>query len=367
MAIRVDRLSAASSAGFLAGSFLWAGAALATPADAEQTVRLFLGLQANSPVRAASITSDADGVIVKGLDAPLGAQPDAPHLKVESLIFSSITSEGTTATFGSIVGGGLTISGAAEVTARTVLLSDVRARDLGSRPLSVASLDNLMMTGVALANMARMDSYAVSFSGPLTGVFSGALHIDGLQSAALAAAGLNDRFDLKLDYHGDGTARSFAASYSLSQPLLGVLQGTANWSDVDFKVADATPIAQFDLGSVIQTGALHDATVTLVPGPNARMLIKAMNPQQRQDAVATARRFLERDGSLSSERIGAVTAEIQRFLDRPERLTASITPPTPVVLGTLSVKSDPLGSLDRRFGFAVSTEADHQAGTSATR
>ncbi len=343
------------------------GPAQADPLSHLDAVRLFLGVQPSSPVHAGSIVESASGVLVKDLDAPLGSGEDAPRMTVESLTFSNISTEESQATFGSIVGSGFVIRGNGDLSAKSVMLTDVRARDLGVRPLSVASLDNLMMTEVVVAGLARLDAYSVGFSGDMTKSFSGALQLDGLQVAALAAAGLSDRFTLRLEYEGDGATGSFTARPKVVHALLGTLDGEAHWQKARFRTEASTPLAQFDLSEVVSSGKLVEASMSLNPGPNARMLLRALNSQQRADALAMFRQWLARDGSLSTDQTSPWIARAASFLANPSTIGVRAVPPTPVVLGELSVVGMTMRDFVERLGVGLTEDLKPEASAQPAR
>jgi hypothetical protein len=361
MAIRGMGVQVARACGSLALIVALTTGAVSEPLPALDAVRLFLGLQSASPIHAQSVESTPDGIVVKALDAPLGAASDAPRLRVESLVFSNIVTQESAAVFGSVIGTGVTVSGAADLAARSVMLTDVRARDLGLKPLSVASLDNLMMTQVSVAGLARLESYALSFSGDMAGRFSGSLQIDGLQVAALASAGVSDRFEIRLDYEGDGSARTFVGRPRVANALLGVAEGEARWSDVDFHVETASPLAQFDLMRVVTEGLLDQARLSVLPGPNARMLVRSLTAEQKADVTSMVRRSLERDGSVSSDRIVPIVARTEAFLANPDRVTVEVAPTPPVALNQMRLDRLSMREVLDRLGFRIEPQGRSEA------
>lgn len=321
----------------LLGLFALASPAAAGPLSQVEAVRLFLGLQAQSPVTVEGIESGNEGVTVKGLSAPLGQDPDAPRLHIEVLQISGIVPGETSASFGSILGTGISVAGPTGLSARSLMMTDVAAKDLGVKPLSIASVDNLLLGDLVIADQARVESYSVSMVGVLSGTFSGTVKIQGIQTVATPAAqaGLGDRFDVALQYRGDGPGRTFETSYTASQSLIGVIEGEARWSDVTFRAGSTSPLAQFDLLATLQDAKLVTGSMALRPGPNGRMLLRALPPSKREELALVGRKLVERDGSVPAEASATFGQTLTAFLNRPERLLLSATPREPVAMNSL--------------------------------
>lgn len=318
-------------------------------------VRLFLGVQDRSPVTVEAIETGNEGVIVKGLSAPLGQEPDAPRLHIETLQISGIVSGETSATFGSILGTGITVAGTSGLSARSLMMTDVAAKDLGAKPLSIASVDNLLLGDLIIAGQARVESYSVSMVGTLSGAFSGTVKIQGIQTVATpaASAGLGDRFDVALQYKGDGPGRTFETTYTASQSLIGVIEGDARWADVTFRAGSTSPLAQFDLLATLQDAKLVGGSMALRPGPNGRMLLRALPPSKREELAQVGRKLVERDGSVPAEASATFGQTLTAFLNRPERLLLSAAPREPVAMNSLGALPTVQAVIDR-FGLRLS-------------
>jgi hypothetical protein len=329
--------------------------ALSAPLSQEDAVRYFLGVQARSPVTVEAIESTPDGVTVKGLNAPLGAASDAARLHVDLVQITGIATGETTATFGSILGTGVSIDGPSGLTARSLMLTDVSAKDLGVKPLSIAALDNLLLGDVVIADQARLESYSVSMSGKLQETFSGTVKIQGIQTAAAAAASpvLGDRFDVSLSFRGDAAARTFDTTYSASQSLIGLVEGEAHWSDVTFRAGAISPLSQFDLLATLQDAKLVSGTVNLKPGPNGRMLLRALPPNKREEVATLGRTLVERDGSVPPTAAASIGETLVAFINRPDKLSLSVSPPAPVAMNA-SFAGATTQSLIDRFGLKLS-------------
>ena len=332
----------------LLGLLVCATPAAAEPLSQVDAVRLFLGVQARSPVTVEAIESGNEGVVVKGLSAPLGQEPDAPRLHIEMLQISGIVSGETSATFGSILGTGISVAGPTGLSARSLMMTDVAAKDLGVKPLSIASVDNLLLGDLVIAEQARVESYSVSMVGALSGTFSGTVKIQGIQTvAAPAAAGLGDRFDVALQYKGDGPGRTFETTYTASQSLIGVIEGEARWSDVTFRAGSTSPLAQFDLLATLQDAKLVAGSMALRPGPNGRMLLRALPPSKREELAQVGRKLVERDGSVSAETSATFGQTLAAFLNRPERLVLLASPREPVAMNSLGATATIQGVIER--------------------
>lgn len=324
---------------------LLSGSAQAASLSPEGAVRLFLGVQARSPVTVEAVEAAGDAVTVKGLSAPLGEGPDAPRLHVDLVQVTGIVTNETTATFGSILGSGVSIEGQAALKARSLMMTDVAVKDLGVKPLSIAAVDNLMLGDLVIADQARVESYSVGMTGPLTGVFSGTVKIQGIQTAIAPLSG--DRFDLALKFTGDGARHVFDATYSIGQSLLGVIDGEAHWSDVTFRSGSTSPLSQFDLVASLRDAKLVSGTVALHPGPNGRMLLRALSQTQRDDLAAMGRKFIERDGSVPAAASAAIGSTLLAFLNRPELLRVAVRPREPVALTGLGSETTIQAVIDR--------------------
>ncbi len=310
----------------------------------EAAVRLFLGAQAQSPVTVEAIEPSPGGVTVKGFSTPLGPEADAPRLRVAVLQFTGIVPGESDATFDVIVGSGITLSGAASLSAGSMMLTDVKVKDLGTKPLSVAVLDNLLVKDIVLAGQARLESYSASMTGSLASSFSGTVRIQGIQPSTVDPSA--DRFDVSLDYRGDGQARSLETRYAATQTLIGVVEGEARWSDVNVRSGSASPLARFDLFSSLRDANLVAASLALQPGPNGRMLLRVLPRDQRDQFVALGRTFLQRDGSVPAATAASVAETLGAFAARPDRLVLSARPSAPVPMARLLAGSTTQGYID---------------------
>lgn len=308
----------------------------AAPLSDVEAVRLFLGIQPNSPVTVSSLETGGEDIVVKGLSAPLGAGKDAPRLTIETLQISGIVPGETTAAFGSILGSGVAVSGSSGLMAKSLMITDVQATELGVRPLSVSSVDNLLLGDVVIAEQARLESYSVSMTGSLTSSFSGSVKIQGIQTVGQVAPGLGDRFDVALLYKGDAPERRFDMTYSVNQSLLGTVDGEAHWSDVTFRSGTASPLSQFDLVATLRDAKLVSGTMALKPGPNGKMLLRALPPTKRDELAQLARKLIEQDGSVPHIASSGYSQSVSAFLAKPDRLSLKAAPAQPVAMETFS-------------------------------